>query len=299
MGTSPRLFGLDTVMIDVVLKIAGLPSRGSDAVASDLLVTAGGGFNAMSAAARQGMAVTYLGQVGTGPFADMALDALARESIEVPLPSLEGLDLGLCIVLVDDDGERTFVTSPGAEGALSAGDLLRVGPDAGDYAFLSGYNFVYPQIRAAMMSWLRALHNDVVVAFDPGPRVLDIPKETLQEVMSRTDWFLCNRSEASSLSGDEAASASARTLLEVTGARGVVVRDGERGCVGALVDGDVLEVHSIDTPVLDTNGAGDVHNGVLLAELARGTDELEALRRANIGAAIAIGTFGPATCPAR
>jgi sugar/nucleoside kinase (ribokinase family) len=38
---------------------------------------------------------------------------------------------------------------------------------------------------------------------------------------------------------------------------------------------------------------------VFLAELARGTDELEAARRANAGAAVAIATLGPASCPPR
>jgi sugar/nucleoside kinase (ribokinase family) len=51
--------------------------------------------------------------------------------------------------------------------------------------------------------------------------------------------------------------------------------------------------------VVDTNGAGDVHNGVFLAELSRGTDVIDALRRANVAASIAIGQVGPAACPTR
>lgn len=299
MEVSPRFFVLDTVMIDVVLKISSLPLRGSDALVTNRLVTAGGGFNAMSAAARQGMAVTYVGQVGGGPFADIALDALREQEIEVAVQPRGDQDLGICIVLVEGDGERTFVTSPGAEGTLSASDLLSVAIGDGDYVFFSGYNFVYPQIRGEMMTWLRQLSSRVVVAFDPGPRVLDIPAEVLREVMARTDWFLCNAGEASSLTGDECASASAERLLATTGRRGVVVRDGVRGCVLARADQAIVEVPGVPTQVVDTNGAGDVHNGVLLAELARGTTYVEALRRANVGAAIAISAFGPATCPSR
>ena len=299
METSPRLFGLDTVMIDLVLKIADLPLRGSDSLATDRLVTAGGGFNVMSAAARQGMAVTYAGQLGNGPFADIALEALRHEAIDVAVPARDDQDLGLCVVLVEDDGERTFVTSPGAEGTLSASELLSLGIADGDFVFLSGYNFVYPAMGAQTMTWLRQLSATVVVAFDPGPRVLDIPDEILHEVMARTDWFLCNVCEATSLSGEAVASASAKKLLALTGSRGVVVRSGALGCVVAQADGGAFEVPAIATEVVDTNGAGDVHNGVLLAELARGTGVIEALRRANVGAAIAISTLGPATCPPR
>jgi sugar/nucleoside kinase (ribokinase family) len=59
-----------------------------------------------------------------------------------------------------------------------------------------------------------------------------------------------------------------------------------------LVDGFTVEV-------MDTNGAGDIHDGVFLSELARGTETAEAARRANAAAAMSIGVFGPATCPVR
>ena len=50
---------------------------------------------------------------------------------------------------------------------------------------------------------------------------------------------------------------------------------------------------------VDTNGAGDAHTGVLLAEVARGTGWVEACRRANIGGAIKVTRRGPATAPTR
>ncbi|MBW4078302.1 MAG: sugar kinase, partial [Acidobacteria bacterium] len=202
MHNSPRFFGIDTVMVDVVLKIGALPLRGFDSVASERLVTAGGGFNAMSAAARQGMKVSYVGQVGMGVFADIARNALDHESIEVAVPTRGSLDLGFCVVLVDHEGERTFVTSPGAEGTLSANDLVSVEMADGDYASLSGYNFVYDGIRHETMAWLERLSDGVIVCFDPGPRVLDIPAGTLRAVLERTDWLLCNLSEATGLTGE-------------------------------------------------------------------------------------------------
>ncbi|MHB1252016.1 MAG: PfkB family carbohydrate kinase [Acidimicrobiales bacterium] len=299
MRSSPRFFGLDTVMVDVVLKIEALPLRGLDSLASERLVTAGGGFNAMSAAARQGMSVSYAGQLGTGVFADIARSALAHESIEVAVHTREAQDLGFCVVLVDREGERTFVTSPGAEGTLRADDLVSIAMEDGDYASLSGYNFVYDDIRDETMKWLEQLSDGVIVCFDPGPRVLDIPDTTLRKVLERTDWLLCNLSEASSLTGESSAATCVQRLLVMGGRRGVVVRTGAEGCVGARRGESPVRVAGIKVPVLDTNGAGDVHNGVFLAECARGTSFVEALQRANVAAAVAIGHFGPATCPAR
>jgi sugar/nucleoside kinase (ribokinase family) len=48
---------------------------------------------------------------------------------------------------------------------------------------------------------------------------------------------------------------------------------------------------------VDTNGAGDTHGGVLAAALSRGDDVLDAARRANAAAAIAVTRWGPATAP--
>ena len=48
---------------------------------------------------------------------------------------------------------------------------------------------------------------------------------------------------------------------------------------------------------VDTNGAGDCHTGVLLAEVAAGRGWVGAARRANAAAAIKVTRRGPATAP--
>lgn len=299
MRVEPRFFGLDTVMADMVLTIERLPVPGGDSLASTRMVTAGGGFNAMSAAVRQGMDVTYLGQLGQGPFADIARQCLLDEGIEAPIEAVGELDLGICIVLVESDGERSFVTSPGAEGTVRAEDLAGVKIRDGDYVSFSGYDFVYSSICAEMLKWLRTLSSGVVVAFDPGPRVVDIDPVVLQEVLGRTDWLLCNETEAEALTGSSDEFEAARILTERTGSGGAVVRCGERGCVVGRSGEETLKVSAVPTVVVDTNGAGDVHNGVFIAELARGTSVVEALERANVASALAISILGPATCPSR
>jgi len=299
MTMTPRFLGLDTVMIDIVVKVTALPERGMDELAKERLVTAGGGFNAMSAAARQGMAVCYLGQLGSGPFAALARTALEQEGIAMPISPTPDLDLGLCFVVVDDGGERTFITSPGAEGRLRASELEGVDVGDNDVLFMSGYDFVYPELCEQVVAWLRSTPTTMMVAFDPGPRAADIHTSVLEEVLSRTDWLLCNEHEARTLSDVGDPVLAARQLLQRTRGGGVVVRQGSRGCLAVTTADDVISVDAIVTEVVDTNGAGDVHNGVFLAELSRDTGVLESLQRANIAASIAIGVLGPATCPSR
>jgi len=299
MADVARFIGVDTIMIDVVLKLESLPQRGSDEVVSERLITTGGGFNAMSAASRQGLSVVYAGQLGTGPFADLARADLNREGILFPIAPIGDVDLGICVVLVEDDGERTFVTSPGAEGRLHAEELATIELHAGDVVFLSGYDFVYSDLGRETLAWLHAIRDDVIVAFDPGPRVMDLAREVLGDVLARTDWLLCNANEAAHLSGERDAASAARALSSREVRVGVVVRNGADGCYLAQRSSEVLHVAGVPSEVIDTNGAGDVHNGVFLAEIATGTALFEALRRANVAASIAIGQLGPATSPDR
>jgi sugar/nucleoside kinase (ribokinase family) len=64
-------------------------------------------------------------------------------------------------------------------------------------------------------------------------------------------------------------------------------------------DGEPVLVDSFNVAVVDTNGAGDTHSGVFLAELTLGTDVIEAARRGNAASAVAISVLGPASCPNR
>jgi sugar/nucleoside kinase (ribokinase family) len=286
-------------MIDIVVKIGQVPESGSDVLASEHLITTGGGYNAMSAAARQGVLAIYAGRLGRGPFSSVARSSLAHDDIVEPFEADETRDAGFCVAMIDDDGERTFITSPGSEGSLRISHLASLDVQGGDYVLVSGYNVMYPESAPIVLEWLSHLDNDVVVAFDPSNRVMDVPSENLRSVLDRADWTLCNETEASTLTAEDSLDQSVVALARVTGRRGVVVRHGAGGCTVLVKHAEPTRVAAFDTTVLDTNGAGDTHSGVFLAELARGTDVLEAAQRANAASAVAISVLGPASCPDR
>ena len=299
VSLSARLFCLDTVMIDVILKIPSIPTAGSDTLAPHRLVTTGGGYNAMSAATRQGMACVYAGRLGTGPFSSIAREALLGDSIATPIEPDASSDVGFCVALIDDVGERTFITSPGSEVTLRPLDLAGLDVSDGDYVLVSGYNVIYSGLDLVVLDWLANLPDGVVVAFDPSNRVMDIPAQNLDMVFTRADWVFCNETEASLLTGEGVREESARALAARSGRRGVVVRQGASGCSVTGVGEATQTVPGFTTEVLDTNGAGDTHTGVFLAELARGTAVLDAAQRANAAASVAISLLGPASCPTR
>jgi sugar/nucleoside kinase (ribokinase family) len=294
-----RLLHLGNVVVDIVLGVPALPERGGDVLASRAETTPGGGFNVMAAAARQGLRAAYAGAHGTGPFGTLARAALAAEGIDVIQPVKAGQDTGFVLTIVEASGERTFLTSRGAEATLAAGDLGRVSPADGDAVYMSGYSLVHDSNRAALLGWLPRLGDGNLLFFDPGPLAGSIPAGALAAVLDRADWLTCNAREAAILTGVTDPRGAAAALAGRTSRSRVLVRTGPDGClIGRPGDG-VMHVPGFQVRVRDTNGAGDAHSGVFIAALAAGMAESAAARTANAAAAVAVTRRGPATAPTR
>ncbi len=286
-------------MIDIVVRIDQIPERGGDILASEHRIATGGGYNAMSAAARQGVGAVYAGRLGQGPFSTIARGAFDDDHVDEPIEADAENDAGFCVAMIDDGGERTFITSAGAEASLRPEDLSSLDVRDGEYVVVSGYNVMYSDSAPMVLEWIERLSDDVIVAFDPAIRVTDIPEENLRRILDRADWTLCNETEATSLTGASSLDEAVRALATLTGRRGVVVRHGASGCTVLVKGGGPVHVAGFSVVVVDTNGAGDTHSGVFLAELALGTGVIEAAQRGNAAAAVAISVLGPATCPTR
>lgn len=298
-GRFDRLLHLGNVVVDVVLSVPALPERGGDVVSSRAAAAAGGGFNVMAAAARQGLRVAHAGAHGTGPFGTVARTALAQEGIELIQPVNTGLDTGFVLAIVEASGERTFITSSGAEATLTAADLDRVHPAPRDAIFFSGYSLVHDSNRTALVGWLAGLGDGHTLFFDPGPLVESIPADALAAVLDRADWLTCNAREAAILAGSIDPRAAVKVLASRTSRSRVLVRTGPDGCLLGRQDGCFVHVPGFTVRAVDTNGAGDTHSGAFIAALAAGAAETAAARSANAAAAISVTRRGPATAPTR
>lgn len=293
-----RVIFTGTVVVDLLMRVPALPEHGGDVLASSSGMAAGGGFNVMAAAARDGAEVVFAGRSGTGPFGEVVAEALWREGISVANPPLETLDNGYSVVLVDDDAERTFVTAPGAEGMLTRADLDAVRPRPGDVVYASGYSLAHPTAGPAVAGWLADLAPDALVVFDPSPLIGTLDDELVQTVLQRTDVLSANAREARILRAHAHPAPAAGALRGMLRAEGVaVVRDGASGCWVATGDPAPAHVPAFPVTAVDTTGAGDAFGGVLAAALARGASALDAARRATAAAALAVTRPGPATAP--
>jgi sugar/nucleoside kinase (ribokinase family) len=288
-----RLVHVGNVVVDLVATVPALPARGSDVLAHDVVTTAGGGFNVLAAAARQGLPAVYAGPVGTGPFAAIAVAALRAEgvgTVQSPRPA----DTGVVITIVDGAGERTFVTSPASIVGATAGELAAVAPGPGDAISVSGYELLHGPSRDVLLPWLAALPPRVAVVFDPGPLAPWSAPDAVAAVLARVDWCTANAAEAARITGAVDAVEAVRAL---GGRAGAVVRTGAGGCVVAVRGGEPVRVPGFAVDAVDTTGAGDAHTGVFIAALAAGTDPIAAARTANAAGALTVTRRGPATCP--
>jgi sugar/nucleoside kinase (ribokinase family) len=288
-----RLVQLSGVVVDHVYRVRAVPAPGTEAEVHGATLAPGGGFNAMVAGRRMGLAIAYAGTLGSGPFADLVARALQAQGIRRLRPRLAGQDQGCCTVLVDDGGERTFVYSEGADGTVTAADLAGLRLRASDWCLLSGYALLYPGSREALTGWLQAGGQRLV--FDPATVIAMIPEASRMAALGAAHWISANRGEAEVLTGLADPAAAAAALSDRPG--GAVVRNGARGAWVAARGARAVHVPPLAVRAVDTNGAGDTHVGAFIAALATGHPPVESCRLANIAAALSTTRPGPATAP--
>lgn len=294
----PRVLHTAQALVDQVVEVPALPDRGDNVNASPSTSYAGGAVNILVAAARTGAEAVHGGAHGTGPNGDLIRETLAAEGVALSDGPVPDQDTGVCIVLVEPTAERSFVTTYGAERRITAASLARLDPRPGDLVCLSGYSFFEPT-RDPLLAWLDTVPEGVQVVLDPGAPFAQFPADLRRRVLARTTVWTSNADEARAITGLDALQDTPAAIRRLLGPRSVViVRDGERGCT-VFHHGRGTHIPGFPRRAVDTNGAGDAHTGVLLAERALGADWETAATRANAAAAITVTRKGPATAPTR
>ena len=313
--TSPagRVVLMGQILVDLAVRGEALPSPGGDVWAIDEGMHVGGGFNALVAARRMGAEAVSLSPIGDGPYSSLIQAALTREGIADLGPRIAGIDNGFCIAFTDRTGERTFISTKGAETMAPASawaDFVRT-MHPGDVLYTDGYLMDHPANREAAEAALRVLPEGVRVLLDVSP-VIGIPSALPSDCVIVS----MNHREAQEIAQQRGDSSvrdrcreprgAARAMLSLLG-RPVLVRAGAEGAyIGRPAQQETNttadEVTAIPTPrveVIDTNGAGDAHSGVLAVSLAQGIPLERALLLANCAGALSTTVVGPASCPTR
>lgn len=172
-----RVVLMGQILVDLAVRGEALPAPGGDVWASDEGMHVGGGFNALVAARRMGAQAVSLSPIGQGPYSLLIQQALQRAEITDAGPRIDGVDNGFCIAFTDQSGERTFISTRGAEtrAPASAWADFTATMRPGDVLYIDGYLMDHPANRQAAQAALEALPEGVQVILDVSP-VIGIPQ---------------------------------------------------------------------------------------------------------------------------
>lgn len=308
-----RVISLGQIIVDITMRVPHVPDAGQDVFADDQRLLVGASFNLLHAVRCMGVPAQWGGILGTGAMASMITTQLKRDDIAHTGLTDAHRDSGFCVAMTDNDAERTFVSTRGAEAWGEPDAFAAIEAHTGDVVYISGYTLVHRTGVAlrAFIDRTPAHERSFIAVFDPGPVISSIDDATLNALIDyRPLWSLNERETmllaervlsadvVSHLRADQDHAALTAALAERLQAP-VVSRAGAGGACVAEPASTTTVVPGFPVHAVDTNGAGDCHTGVLCAELATGTPLVQATQLANAAASIAVTRHGPATCPAR
>ena len=243
----------------------------------------GKGANQAAAARLCGGDVFMLARVGSDLFGPATIANFEKLGIDTThVKQVEGLSSGVAPIFVEPNGQNRILVVKGANDAVKPADVdaaaeMLKSMDCIVLQFEIPLATVYYTVAFAKKNGIRCLLN-------PAPaQPVDLG------ALAGLDYFVPNESEAESITGvavrsiDDAKRCAAK-LLE-GGIRRVIIT---LGAQGSLVAGREWSEHVLPFAVnsVDSTGAGDAFLGSFAVFLGEGIPEQEAVRRANLYAAL-------------
>jgi len=291
MNRVPHIVVVGSANVDLTTFTDAFPRPGETIFGREFHLGFGGkGANQAVAARLCGARVSMVARVGDDLFGPATIANFHARGVDAEHVWITpGVSSGVAPIFVDAAGQNRILVVKGANDRLMPADvegaagLLRTA-DCLVLQLEIPLETVYFALRLARREGIRAILNPA-----PG-QPLDARE------LAQVDYLIPNESEAEAISGmavrnlDEARAAA--ESLVARGVRRVIVTLGANGALRAGSDGAThVPAHRV-SPV-DTTGAGDAFIGSFACFLAGGCEEAEAIRRANVYAALstlAVGT---------
>lgn len=199
-----------------------------------------------------GAAVSFIGCVGSGDVLKLEQE-LSSQGIKSSLQS-SSKPTGSLVVLVDGQS-RSMLTDRGANQDL---DLAKIDPTGFGVVYVSGYSLLGRSFEQVSLFANNVKAAGALLAIDPGSYgfIKDHGVDSFRDLIGLADIAFPNQEE--------------QDLLELSGrVRLNVVTSGHLGAKAHKKDGDVIEVASIGSKLVDPTGAGDAFCGGFLAQLVK------------------------------
>ena len=284
---------IGAAIIDIIMKIKRLPKSGEDILCSETVSTVGGcAYNVAGTLRGFGVDHDLFVPVGRGMYGDMIAGDLEKLGYRILIREEES-DNGYCLCLVEEDGERTFITVKGAEGRFRPSWFEQLSQDAYDSIYVAGYQVCGASGRV-ISDWMAGAKDRMKekrVFFAPGPVITDIDQAVMERILSVEPILHLNEKEAFDYAKQPSVEGCLRYLHGLNHNL-VVVTMGASGTM--YYDGSVMrQVPAYKTQVKDTIGAGDSHVAAMIAGYSKGLDTEQCVRLANRVASAIVSIQGP------
>ena len=262
--------------LDLVARTPRLPKPGETVTGSNYFEFCGGkGANQAIAAARAGANTAFIGALGNDHAGETLRVAFKYDDVDISAVQFVSEPTGRALIGVSDDGENSIIVVPGANHAITIGDVER------NAKIITSAKVLLCQLEVPLEVVQRAFE----LAGENSIRILNpAPAQSLsKELLQLVDVITPNEHEMQLLGGSEA-------LLKC-GVKTIVVTQGARGALMITEKGET-RIPPFEVDPVDSTGAGDAFCGMLAARLAIGESIQNALKAAVVSGALATLTEG-------
>lgn len=281
---------IGSTCVDIIINIPHLPVTQEDIHPTAQTMTVGGCSHNVAYIARLlGTDCTHISPVGTGMYGDYITKCLTEDGvpITVRVPDQEN---GCCYCLVEESGERTFMSYHGAEYLFRKDWMKSYSAEDFGLCYICGIEVEEPT-GYEMIEYLEE-NPCLQVFFAPGPRLKHIGQDKIDRILALHPVLHINELEAVALSGKEDIMDAGRHLYEQTN-NSVIITLGSQGTFCIDNDGAEYMIPSVPVEhVVDTIGAGDSHAGTVIACLTKDMSLCDSVSYANKVAAAVVGVQG-------
>ncbi len=265
---------IGAAILDVLAQPASpeIFEKGSIPMESIRLSVGGDAANEAAVLAHLGKRVQLETVIGKDRGGEFLKSYFAQRKVELPSRVFrEDLHTGVNVVLVDDQGERHFLTDPkGSLRALRLEDIRLPFPESARIVCFASI-FVFPHMGAEELKTVfrAAKEQGKIVCADLTRRKNRETLEEMKEVFALVDYLFPNEEEAMLLSGTDSTEDAAEAFFQA-GTAHVILKCGSRGCyIRSREYTGYLPPERTVKPV-DTTGAGDSFAAGFLAGLLEG-----------------------------
>ena len=279
-----KVLTIGSTVCDIILNLDHLPVTQEDVHPEKQSTRIGGcAFNTTHAIAHLKVPYTFLSPLGTGIYGDFVRKEIVNHGVRSDVLIEE--ENGSCLCFVEKDGERTFMSMHGAEYSFRKEWMDALNLSEYEYGYLCGLEV---EERNGQELIDTIVNTDIQFMFSPGPRLMHIPNERMNQLLNHGVMLHLSEREALLYTGKDNVEEAAEDLYNKTHQL-VIITCGEKGCY--IKDKQSFWVASEPVVVADTIGAGDSHCGAFLACLAKGYDVKTCAVFANLVAGKVVSVF--------